>query len=168
MGRGGGSKSAVLDYLSEGTFESYRNRLTAQTFTIGTEFEVLSIAANITANAENRDMLFPWIRAKVYVYDSTPGHSMFEWFLVRCPAADGLQDLSDIDVMDALLKEKKILARGVVSQPGASYAPLKPIAFELYRIRLKEDDELRLICYPWTNNAATLVVDSILEYRVLR
>ncbi|MEO5351407.1 MAG: hypothetical protein H7836_17460, partial [Magnetococcus sp. YQC-3] len=100
----------------------------------------------------------------VLMLSSTATTMRFEWFVIRMNASDAVPNMDDSDTVELLHKEKRIYARGFVSQANLSYAPIKPVKFEFYNVRLRDGEELRFILKPWTTHADG-IVRSIVEWR---
>lgn len=156
----------VLDFVAEGTYQRTTVSVDTATFVAGTEYEVANVANLILASTANQDEMYTWIRGMMFVYDTATA-MCYEWFVIRCEITDATQDLDDSTVAEALHKDKKIYARGLIMAPDPDMGgPVKPIKFEFHKVRLRYGEELRLLLRPiLVSGGATGYVKGVLEWR---
>ena len=156
--------SSSLSYVTQGTYQRELVELEAQAWTEGTEFEVAAISNNIVAATENRDDLFSWVKFQGYLFIwATVGQ--FEWMVLRMESGDGLPNLNDNGVVEALQKDKRILKRGFYMTANAGYEVPPKIKFELFNVKLRYGEEIRLVIRPMETTADAGQVKGILEWR---
>lgn len=162
---GTSSKGGIVDYLAEGSYQIHRFSTDDAELTKATEYLIGDFDQEITAMDEVKDQLYTWVRARIFVYgDISTQPVFFDWFVVEMDHDDANPDLDDEETFRNLQKNKKIYARGTIF--NIWYGQVKPIAIDLYRVRLKADHELRLYLYPRLTTAAdTVSIDGVIEYR---
>lgn len=157
-----------MQHVTKGTYQREVFSSQVNTFTAGSEFEISNLAAHAVASTASKDEFFSWIRCKAYVCSVAEGFC-YEWMVIKCDAADALQDLNDAEVVEELHKEKRIFARGLeLSCDRDSGGPIKAIKFELFNISLDYPEELRLVIRPITTTSADAgTYMGLLEWRQL-
>jgi len=100
----------------------------------------------------------------LYLYQPAAA-SLCEWMLIRCDSGAAVQNLQDDAVIEPLQQQKRIIARGWVSNPPASAGRLSPIKVELFNMKLPVDEELRFVVCPYTAAAAVACEIGTLEWR---
>lgn len=161
-----GTDSAAVQHVTRGTYQREIVADSGLTLTPGTEFEVNELGDNVVASTADKDELFSWVRGFLFVYDTT-NHVVYEWAVVRQLSTDGLPDFNSSSAVEALHKDKKILARGMLLCPDPdSGGPVKPIKFEFYNVALRYGEELRLVIRPiQSSGGASGRVDGLVEWR---
>lgn len=154
MPRGGSPKrgpqvsTAAMKHVTSGTFNIAYLTSTGEQYIIATSNEVAAPALYL--KADDKDEMYSWIRLNAFIFDSADD-LIFEYALIRCLQDDALQALDDADTLEYLMKEKRILKRGIHAAPcyGATTGSVpKKLAFELYQVKLRTGEELRLIIRP--------------------
>lgn len=159
-----GVTSTSLQQAVAGTYQTEQVALTNIDFTVGTEYEVAVIATSILANTDSKDEVFSWIKLGAVAGDTASAWA-YEWFLLRCNITDATQDTDDEAVMEALQKDKKVLKRGFLSGGNASYTGWRKLEFELFQVRLRYGEEIRLLINPLYTGGATNCLYGRLEWR---
>ena len=157
--------SSAVEYVTSGTYQRQDWLATAQTQTVGTEYEIAYVSGVIVAETANKNELFSWVRGQVFLYE-TAQYSAFEWFLVRMDTADAIPNLDDEPTAEKLQREKRIMSRGLICQGHPTYGGLRPIKFEVFNVKLVYGEELRLIIRPLVaSGAAQSTHFGLLEWR---
>lgn len=155
----------AVAYVTAGTYQRDLIQAEAQAFTQGTEFEISDVSDAIVAATANKDELFSWVRGKVFKF-ITDGYDCYEWMVLRQNSADALPDLNDNAAVEILQKEKRIYTRGFELVPDPdSGGPVKPIKFELFNVKLRYGEEIRLVIRPLVTTAATGRYYGLIEWR---
>ena len=156
--------SPAVKHLTSGTYHRELINTTGMQFVAGTEREIVEVAANIVAD-DGRDALFSWVRCQLWVID-TAGRCFGELAVIRCDAGEALQDLNDDTVVENLHKQGRILWRALFQSCDPDGGGVKLHKFELYNVKLDDDEELRLVFRPMNDAAgATCEYRGILEWR---
>ena len=158
------ASSSAVRHVTSGTYHRDIIIQRSLTFTAGTEWEVPELATNIVAD-DGRDALFSWVRCVFWVYDEGTRH-LYEWFVIRCDKDEALQDMNTDSVVENLHKQGRILRRDIVQVFDPEAGNIKKNKFELYNVKLDDDEELRLVVRPITTGGASAgAADGVLEWR---
>lgn len=161
---GGGTSSQAISHVTSGTYHRDIISLADQTWATGSEFEVTTVASHIVAD-DSRDALFSWIRAKMYIF-SIAERQFYEYAVIRCDKDEALQDLDDDTVMENLHKQGRILRRDLIMCCDPDGGSVPAVKFELYNVKLDDDEELRMVVRPIVaSSAASGNVFGLLEWR---
>lgn len=161
-GKTGGSQA--IAHVTSGTYHRTLIDTAPAQWVADTEVEETHVSTEIVAD-DGRDALFSWIRVQFYLYD-TESRTFGEWMLIRCDAGEALQDLNDDTVVENLHKQGRILRRDLFMSCDPDGGSIKRHKFELYNVKLDDDEELRLVIRPWVSAAAaTCFVRGIIEWR---
>lgn len=151
-----------LEFVTSGTYQREVSTDSAFDLTAGTEKELPLLATHIVCT---EDALLSWIRM-FWNVSASDERTVYEWFVIRCQAADSTQDLSTNTVVEDLQRAKKILKRGLVSQSHYLAGGNKIQKLELFNVKLSRGEELRLLIRPlFSNTANHVIMYALLEWR---
>lgn len=160
----GPTSSAAVAHVTSGTYHRDLIENTGLTLVEGTEYNVGAIQTNIVAD-DGRDALFSWVRCQLWAYDTTK-RAFGEFALIRCDAAEGTQDLNSDTVVENLHKQGRILWRKIAHSCAPDGGGISLHKFEVYNVKLDDNEELRLVYRPWNGSAASSFdFKGILEWR---
>lgn len=158
---GHSTSSVRTDFVTQGTYNVFRATDSGIAWTDGTEYESTRVSNQVLASG--KDELYSWVRGQFLLY-SVGSPWRYEWFVVRMNSADALPDFDTSSEVEVLQKEKRIYARGMIMAPLRTYSSIRTVKFELYNVKLRDGEELRLIIKPY-GTVADGVVQSVMEWR---
>lgn len=162
--KSGSFSTTAVSYVTQGTYQREIEALSGQAWTSGTEFELETVSDNIVAATANKDELFSWVRGN-YIVSISGTNMVYEWMIIRMDSADALPDLNSSSVVEALQKDKRIFARGFEYISNTTYQTPRRIKFELYNVKLRYGEELRLVIRPLSTTADAGIVNGLFEWR---
>lgn len=156
-------------HVTEGTYNCERYLTVNQTWaSSGAEYEIEGL--NLATAATGKDVMFSWIRGHGFLWDAHATQSSreviaYEWFVLRLEQGASIPDMDDGDTVEALHKQRRVFARGVVSQPPVQNAHMKGLKFELFNVVVPDGEELTLIVRPIAGGTGYGKTWLLLEWR---
>lgn len=155
------TSAAVLENIAEGEFYRSCSIGAAVQYTSGTE-RILEIHGS----ADHKVVMPYWVGTLKVWNGVATENVVFEYFVIRADS-DVAPDLSDNTVLEKMMRDKKILMRGLAIAMNAAIAPTT-IKLKFFNIKLEEDEYFQVVILPRsTSTAATVLEWWTEEYRYL-